>query len=197
LIGPGMMDGRAGAELVRWCAGLEDGPTVIVDAAPLMAFAGGRRLTAATTAKMVLTPHAGEMATLWGISKEAVLAAPLAIARQAAKRLGAVVALKGACTYIAAPDGTAFHNTAGNDGLGTSGSGDILCGIIAGLCARGAAPLPAAVWGVYLHACAGDVLARRRGRDGLLARELPAEIPPLLARLSRPRPPRRRQGAAR
>jgi ADP-dependent NAD(P)H-hydrate dehydratase len=184
LIGPGMMDGRAGAELVRRCAGIEGGPVLIIDAAPLMAFAGRRRLTTAEPPKMVLTPHAGEMATLWGISKEAVLAAPLAVAREAATRLGAVVALKGACTYIAAPDGTAFHNTAGNDGLGTSGSGDTLCGIIAGLCARGADPLRAAVWGVYLHARAGDVLARRRGRDGFLARELSAEIPPLLARLS-------------
>ena len=61
-----------------------------------------------------------------------------------------------ACTYVAAPDRTAFHNTAGNDGLGTSGSGDALCGIIVGLCARGADPLRASVWGVYLHACAGD-----------------------------------------
>jgi ADP-dependent NAD(P)H-hydrate dehydratase len=184
LIGPGMMDGRAGVELVRRCLAIEDGPALIVDAAPLMAFATHRRLTGIATAKIVLTPHAGEMATLWGISKEAVLAAPLAVAREAAAQLGAVVALKGACTYIAAPDGTAFHNTAGNDGLGTSGSGDILCGIIAGLCARGADPLRAALWGVYLHARAGDVLARRRGRDGLLARELSAELPRLLATLS-------------
>ena len=184
LVGPGMMDGSACVELVRRCVRLNGGPTLIVDAAPLAAFAGRRRLGGTNAPGIVLTPHAGEMAALWGIDKEAVLAAPLAIAREAAARLGAVVVLKGACTYVAAPDGTAFHNTAGNDGLGTSGSGDTLCGIIAGLCARGADPLRASVWGVYLHACAGDVLARRSGRDGLLARDLSAEIPPLLARFS-------------
>ena len=184
LIGPGMMDATAGAELVRRCVRSKLGPTLVVDAAPLAAFAGRRRLAGTGAPGIVLTPHAGEMAALWGIDKEAVMAAPLEIAREAAARLGAVVVLKGACTYVAAPDGTVFHNTAGNDGLGTSGSGDAMCGIIAGLCARGADPLRASVWGVYLHACAGDALARRSGRDGLLARDLPAEIPPLLARFA-------------
>jgi hydroxyethylthiazole kinase-like uncharacterized protein yjeF len=183
LIGPGMMDGRGGAQLVRRCAGASDGPPLIVDAAALEAFSGRRRLSPAGRPSMVLTPHAGEMASLWRISKEDVLSDPMATAQAAAARLGAVVALKGAQTFVAAPDGTTFHNTAGNSGLGTSGSGDTLSGIIAGLCARGADPLRATVWGVYLHACAGDVLARRIGPYGFLARELLGEIPRLLARL--------------
>jgi hydroxyethylthiazole kinase-like uncharacterized protein yjeF len=184
LIGPGMVDGRAATPLVRRCAAAADGPPLIVDAAALEAFAGRRRLPRAARAAMILTPHAGEMANLWQISKAAVLANPMATAQEAAARLGAVVALKGARTYVAAPDGTTFHNTAGNSGLGTSGSGDTLSGIIAGLCARGADPLHAAVWGVYLHACAGDALARHMGRYGFLARELLGEIPRLLTRLA-------------
>jgi ADP-dependent NAD(P)H-hydrate dehydratase len=68
--------------------------------------------------------------------------------------------------------------------LGVSGSGDTLSGIIAGLSARGADAMRATVWGVYLHACAGDLLARKIGPDGFLARELLAEIPRLLARLA-------------
>jgi len=95
------------------------------------------------------------------------------------------VALKGAQTFVVAPDGTAYRNTAGNVGLGTSGSGDTLSGVIAGLSARGASALQAAVWGVYLHAKAGDVLARRIGGLGFLARELLSEIPPLLVKLAR------------
>jgi hydroxyethylthiazole kinase-like uncharacterized protein yjeF len=201
LIGPGMMNGRAGEELLRRYVRAAGGPTLVVDAAPLAAFADRRRLTARGRPRLVLTPHAGEMASMWGIKKEAVQSAPLDVAREVAARLGAIVALKGQETHIVAPDGTAFRNTAGNDGLGTSGSGDVLAGIIAGLCARGAEALQAAVWGVYLHARAGDELAKRRGRDGLLARELAAEVPGLLAHLGRPvatgrtivRAPRRRR----
>jgi ADP-dependent NAD(P)H-hydrate dehydratase len=197
LVGPGMNDPSAGIDLVRRCIRGGKVRTLVVDAAPLAAFGRSYRGTA-SGADVVLTPHAGEMATLCGITKEAVLAAPLTIARTTAKRLGAVVALKGACTYIAGPDGSVFHNNAGNEGLGTSGSGDTLSGIIAGLSARGADSLRAAIWGVYLHARAGDVLARRLGREGFLARELSAEIPALLDALSRnsdrPRSRGRRDG---
>jgi hydroxyethylthiazole kinase-like uncharacterized protein yjeF len=185
LVGPGMMDERAGVQLLRRCLRAADGPSLVVDAAPLAAFRNrrpaGRRPTGT---RLVLTPHAGEMAMLWNVTKAQVQAAPLEIAREAAARLHAVVVLKGAVTVIAAPDGTAFHNTAGNSGLGTSGSGDALSGVVAGLCARGADPLRAAVWGVYLHARAGDALARRIGHHGYLAREILPEIPALLDRLS-------------
>jgi NAD(P)H-hydrate repair Nnr-like enzyme with NAD(P)H-hydrate dehydratase domain len=65
-------------------------------------------------------------------------------------------------------------------GLATSGSGDVLSGIVAGLLARGAAPAQAAVWGVYVHGQAGVRLSRRIGRIGFLARELLDEIAPVL-----------------
>jgi NAD(P)H-hydrate repair Nnr-like enzyme with NAD(P)H-hydrate dehydratase domain len=102
----------------------------------------------------------------------------------AVTKLGAVVALKGRETLIAAPaSGNVYCNRAGNVGLATSGSGDTLSGVITGLAARGSTPFQAAVWGVYLHARAGDALARRMGSLGFLARELLAEIPPLMAKL--------------
>jgi hydroxyethylthiazole kinase-like uncharacterized protein yjeF len=134
--------------------------------------------------RVVLTPHAGEMAMLLGVEKSEIEAAPQRIARQAAKKLRAVVALKGAETHIAGPTGgRTYCNRAGNIGLATSGSGDTLSGIIAGLAARGATPLQAAAWGVYLHGRAGDRLARRMGQLGFLARELLAEVPRLMAEM--------------
>lgn len=184
LVGPGMMDERAGVQLVRRCLRAAEGPPLIVDAAPLVAFRDRRPLRRDGRPRVVLTPHAGEMAMLWNVPKEQIQAAPLEIAREAAARLHAVVVLKGAVTFIATPDGAAFHNTAGNSGLGTSGSGDALSGVVAGLCARGADPLRAALWAVYLHARAGDALARRIGHHGYLAREILPEIPALLDRLS-------------
>ncbi|HEY0709171.1 MAG TPA: NAD(P)H-hydrate dehydratase, partial [Polyangia bacterium] len=72
-----------------------------------------------------------------------------------------------------------------NVGLATSGSGDVLAGIMAGLAARGASPVQAAAFGVHLHARAGEVLARKVGPLGYLAREIMAEIPPLMAHLAR------------
>jgi hydroxyethylthiazole kinase-like uncharacterized protein yjeF len=130
--------------------------------------------------RVVVTPHAGEMATLLDVEKAEVEREPLPTARRAAERLGAVVALKGAETHIVSPDGRAWINRSGSKGLATSGSGDTLAGLIAGLLARGADPAQAAVWGVHVHAEAGRALAETVGPLGFLARELPAQFPALL-----------------
>jgi hydroxyethylthiazole kinase-like uncharacterized protein yjeF len=184
LIGPGMFDGRAGMELVQHCLSGGTRAALIVDAAALTALRKTSR-TRRSALSVIAMPHAGEMATLWGVPREEVLKDPFALARTAAQELGTIVALKGAETFIAAPDGRVFRNTAGNPGLGTSGSGDTLAGITAGLCARGADPLQATVWAVYLHAKAGEALARSLAPLGFLARELPGEVPRLLAKLKR------------
>ncbi|MCR5864189.1 MAG: NAD(P)H-hydrate dehydratase [Aquincola tertiaricarbonis] len=131
-----------------------------------------------------LTPHAGEMASLTGIDKDEVQARPLQLAQQAARQWQAVVALKGRQTFIAAPgEERAWQHDGGNVGLATSGSGDVLAGLVAGLAARGAPLAQACAWGVVLHAHAGDRLTRRLGMLGLLARELPGEVPDLLREL--------------
>jgi NAD(P)H-hydrate repair Nnr-like enzyme with NAD(P)H-hydrate dehydratase domain len=123
---------------------------------------------------------------LTGIEKEEIEAAALQTVRHTVAQLKAVIALKGRETLIAAPASrNVYCNRAGNVGLATSGSGDTLSGVIAGLAARGTTPFQAAVWGVYLHARAGDELARRIGQLGFLARELLAEIPPLMSKLQR------------
>ncbi|XKH35969.1 NAD(P)H-hydrate dehydratase [Azospirillum doebereinerae] len=68
--------------------------------------------------------------------------------------------------------------------MATSGSGDTLAGILVGLLARGATPLQAALWSVWLHGEAGNRLTRRHGPLGFLARELLAEIPAAMAELA-------------
>jgi len=156
------------------------GPAVwVVDAAAIPGFAK----LATRPPHAVLTPHPGEMARLCDLETAEVIERAPDLARETAARLGCVIALKCAVTFIASPDGALFESTAGNHGLGTSGSGDVLSGIIGGLAARGADPLQAAVWGVHVHGRAGDVLARRRGPLGYLARELLEEIPAALARI--------------
>lgn len=184
LIGPGMIDERAVARLVKSVLPRIGRAVVVLDAAALSCFETSPHCLHQLDCKAVLTPHAGEMAKMLGVEKDLITSEPLEMARRTANALRAVVALKGAETFIAAHGNSkTYCNRVGNVGLATSGSGDVLSGIIAGLIARGAMPLQAAAWGVYLHARAGDVLAKRMGRLGYLARELPLEVPALMFEL--------------
>lgn len=183
LIGPGMMDGEAVAALTAGLLAGLDGPALVLDAAALIGLGASRDALKRHGGRVVITPHAGEMAGLLQIERSKVVADPLGAARRAAAQLQAIVALKGACTYIVTPQGEAWSYSEGNVGLATSGSGDTLAGLVAGLLARGATPLQAALWGVYLHGEAGNRLAEIRGALGFLARELLAEIPGIMAGL--------------
>jgi ADP-dependent NAD(P)H-hydrate dehydratase len=193
LIGPGMTDESRVVQLVRQLLPQIPHATCILDAAALTVVTEDRACLRRHGGNGVLTPHAGEMAGMLGVERDEVMRDPVGTVRQAAAEWQAVIALKGAETFIAAPDGELYRNRTGNVGLATSGSGDTLAGIVAGLAARGAEPLQAAVWSVYLHARAGDRLAARMGRLGFLARELLDEIPPLMADLEQPRSPKRRE----
>jgi hydroxyethylthiazole kinase-like uncharacterized protein yjeF len=128
----------------------------------------------------ILLPHSGEMARLLDCEREEVGADPLAAARRAVDRYGTVTLIKGQYSHIVAPDGQAFRFEGGGVGLATSGSGDTLAGIVGGLAARGADPLTATLWGVYLHGEAGRRLTAEMGRVGFLARELLDLVPGLM-----------------
>lgn len=171
VVGPGMVDEALAARLTKRLAALDGKAMFVVDAAALSGLGGGDGL-AGLRGRAVLTPHAGEMATLLEITKDDVIDDPIAAARQAAARFQAVVALKGATTWIVSPSGEAWRHDDGVIGLGTSGSGDVLAGVIGGLLARGAPPLDATLWGVRLHARAGERLTVTVGQLGFLAREI-------------------------
>jgi hydroxyethylthiazole kinase-like uncharacterized protein yjeF len=132
-------------------------------------------------ASLLLTPHAGEMAHLMRADKDGVRAEGSAAAYAAAHRFNALVALKGASTFIAVPASHIWKHEGGNVGLASSGSGDVLAGLIGGLAARGATLEQAAAWGVALHARAGEALAERTGLLGYLSREIAGEVPALMA----------------
>lgn len=182
LVGPGM---DCTAATRRNVAAVIDAATcpVVLDAGALQADVVRTLQRRAGQGATIMTPHIGEMAGMLGIDADAISADAQAIARDHARDWGVVLVLKGPTTTIAAPDGRMWVNTAGSAGLGTSGSGDVLAGLIAGLVARGAAPEQAAAWGVYLHARAGARLSRRLGLVGFLAREIGDEIPALMQRL--------------
>ncbi len=174
--GPGLTTNGTGQALAGKLCGL--GRSLALDAALLHAVA--ERDSRSADCPPVLLPHAGEMASLLDCEEAEIEADPLAAGRRAADRYAAVTLMKGVQSHVVAPDGRAWKYQGGGPGLGVSGSGDVLAGIVGGLLARGAEPLTALLWGVWLHGEAGARLGQRIGVRGYLARELPEEVPALL-----------------
>ena len=130
----------------------------------------------------VLLPHSGELASLLNCSEDEIDAHPIRSGLRAAELYRSVVLVKGVNSHVVHPDGRAWTYSGGAPGLGVSGSGDTLAGIVGGLLARGAEPLNALLWGTWLHGEAGAALAKKVGPIGFLARQIPDEIPALLPR---------------
>jgi ADP-dependent NAD(P)H-hydrate dehydratase / NAD(P)H-hydrate epimerase len=154
---------------------------LVLDADGLNAHAGDLEALAAREAPTVLTPHAGELARLLGTDSDAVGAQRLHCARDAARRSQAIVVLKGDDSIVAAPDGRVAVNPLGAPMLATAGTGDVLSGVLGALLAKGMEPFAAAAAGVRLHAAAGRLAGERVGRDGVIAGDVAAALPAVLA----------------
>jgi len=131
---------------------------------------------------VILTPHAGEFARLFGRQDTAPGDAPLSKldrARAAARESGAILVYKGPDTVTAAPDGRATILSWASPWLATAGSGDTLTGVIAGLLAQGMEPLAAASCGVWMHARAAEIFG-----PGLVADDIAATLPAVWRELS-------------
>jgi len=182
LLGPGMVDTdetagfgerllpKLSARLVLDALGLA---CVTADASCLHHLGG----------RVVLTPNPKELALSLHVDQDEVDDDPAGTALRLADQAQATVGLGGATSWIAAPDGQLWRDESGGAGLGVSGSGDVRAGVTAGLLARGAEAEQAAVWAAHLHGRAGERLAASVGRLGFLARELPPEIPRVLAEI--------------
>ncbi len=164
--------------------GKAGGPTVILDAYALGCLPKLLDELEPWAGRLILTPNPTEAGILLGRDTDNLAADVVEIA----EKYGAVVSCQG---LIARPPGgdapegaERWEITTGYGGLGTSGSGDILAGAIAGLRARGTTDAQAACWGTHLHAAAADRLASRMGSLGFLARELADELPPLMMELN-------------
>ncbi|MGR0158805.1 NAD(P)H-hydrate dehydratase [Paenarthrobacter nitroguajacolicus] len=189
LIGPGLDDLELAESLLRTLLEREksrgannDGgaPAVVLDAYALGGLVKVEDELEPWRGRLILTPNPTEAGILLGRDVEDLGSDVAEIAR----RFDAVVSCQG---YIAAPeqaeDPALWKITTGYGGLGTSGSGDVLAGAIAGLRARGTSGAQAACWGTHLHAAAADRLASKLGPLGFLARELADELPALMLEL--------------
>ena len=161
----------AGDELA---AAVADGVPVVVDADAL------RYVTGPLGTPTVLTPHAGELATMTGADRGDVEARGLHHARSAAQRFDAVVVLKGRRTLVAHPDGRVRVTTTGVPWLATAGAGDVLAGLIGALLATGLAPYDAASAGSWLHGAAATLAS---GGGPLRAGDVAAALPGTVRRV--------------
>jgi hydroxyethylthiazole kinase-like uncharacterized protein yjeF len=158
--------------------------TVILDAAALGALAREPTLLQPVTDRTLIMPNLSEMATLLSRDSATVESDPVDALDDAVKRFGVLVALRGVITWTSAPGEARYVDRSGHAALGTSGSGDVLAGALAGFAARGANPLRAALWAIHCHGRAGEAAVGRGAGIGLLARELLDELPFVLRSLA-------------
>lgn len=204
IIGPGL--GRDPRRRALVTALVEAARTVVLDADALVAFAGAATELAplATSRKLVLTPHPGEFRTLFPALASTRELDPWAAATAAAQETGATVLLKGVPTVVAARHRQLFTVVAGNPGLATGGSGDVLSGLVGTNLASGLEPDIAAALGAQTLGRAADLAARRHTARSLRPMDVvhalpdlwrewellrttpPAPRPPLLFELPRP-----------
>lgn len=177
--GPAMSDARAASAMTAQLLDMCD-VQLVLDAAMLMNLAEHTNTLRAMGRPAVLTPHIGELSAMLLCDADVIERDRLSAVRRASERFGAICVLKGSTSLIAASEGEVFAFAGGGVGLATGGSGDVMAGIIAGLCARGADALDATLWAVWLHGEAGRRCAEQIGPIGFLARELLAHVPGLM-----------------
>ncbi|MGO4230089.1 NAD(P)H-hydrate dehydratase [Arthrobacter sp. YAF34] len=185
LIGPGLDNPDETAGLLRELllqVPANETPAIVIDAYALGILQRLQREIREWGGPLILTPNPTESGLLLGRDLRDLRVDAASIA----EKYHAVISCQGIIAEPADPAATArcWEITTGSGGLGTSGSGDVLAGTIAGLRARGATSAQAACWGTHLHAAAGDRLASRKGSPGYLARELADELPGLMMELS-------------
>ena len=117
---------------------------------------------------VVLTPHIQEFSRISGLTVEEILQADLQAAQPFAKQNSVTLLLKNAATIVTDGEKTAV-NFAGNSGQAKAGSGDVLSGVIAGLCAQGASGFDGGCAGTFLCGKAAEIAAAVLGEYSLTA----------------------------
>lgn len=169
--GPGCGQASEVGELLKRIIFEVDKPLVL-DADGLNALAKNVDWLLSKKNQIIITPHPGEMSRLTGKTVEEINNNPIEIALEFSKQWGVITVLKGSRSVIATPDGEVYININGNPGMATAGSGDVLAGVVTSFIAQGFKPIDAAIFGVYIHGMAGDIMAASRGEHGLMAGDI-------------------------
>lgn len=150
---------------------------LIIDADALNIIAQNIKFFKKIRAPFVLTPHPGELSKLTKFTPQKINEERIDLASKLSKDFKGVLVLKGAPTVIASPQGEIYINPTGNSGLASAGSGDVLVGMISGLCAQQLSPLDASVAGVFLHGLCAELAMDETNEYSLVAGDLIDYIP--------------------
>ena len=154
---------------------------IVIDADAINILATHKAWMQQLPAGCILTPHIGEFERLEGASSDSYDRLSKAIIL--ADRQQAYIVLKGHNTAIVTPGGRIMFCPTGNSGMATAGSGDVLTGVITALLARGYAQADACLVGTYLHGLAGDIAAKKFGKESLMASDIIDALPEAFMRV--------------
>ena len=180
VLGPGMTVAHGAVGVARALVSAVEAP-LVVDADGLNALVDSVEMLTSRVSPTVITPHPGELSRLLGISPAEVQSDRLSYGRVLSGEQMACV-LKGAHTVVSGA-GRQVVTLAGNPGLATAGTGDVLAGVIGALLAQGLGPLDAGVLGAYLHARAGDHASAALTALSVVAEDIPAFLPEAIGEL--------------
>ncbi|MFT5819483.1 MAG: hydroxyethylthiazole kinase-like uncharacterized protein yjeF [Crocinitomix sp.] len=175
-IGPGLGKSDSSKELLKLALKFE-GPLVI-DADALNLLVEDFELLNQLPKGSILTPHLGELKRLIGTAD-----CPEQLLEKQKKfsvKHEVYIIQKGPYSKLTTPSGALYINSTGNSGMATAGMGDALTGIIGSFLAQGYSPRKTAINGVYFHGLAGDYVATRNGKIGLLTSDLIGALPKVL-----------------
>jgi NAD(P)H-hydrate epimerase len=151
---------------------------VVVDADGLFLLGHILRTPRSRKRPWIITPHTGEFLKLTGApTRQTSPRSTFSNAQQFAKKTQTILVLKGAHTIISHQGAESFHNSSGNAGMATAGSGDVLTGMIASYLAQGYSPIGATCAAVYIHGRCGDLQQKSGKRIGFTSHDLLDTIP--------------------
>ncbi|HCR44650.1 MAG TPA: hypothetical protein DIV41_08730 [Ruminococcaceae bacterium] len=184
LIGCGLGKSTAAREETAAVLAKSEVPLVI-DADGINIISENINILKTARAKVILTPHPGEMSRLLKVPVSLIQSDRKKYASDFSARHNVVLVLKGAGTVVAAPDGRLYENTTGNPGMAKGGSGDVLAGMTASFAAQGADPFEAAAAAVYMHGLAGDMCAEKLSQSAMLPTDIIDMLPSVFSIIGR------------
>lgn len=184
VVGPGLGRSEAAQEIVRTVMAQAKG-TLIIDADALNIVAEHEEWLKGCQADAAVTPHMMELSRLTGHNIQYLKENLVQVCEEFRQHNGVICISKDARTMIFDGSENIYVNTTGNNGMSVGGSGDVLTGVIAGLCAQGMALNDASRLGVYLHGRAGDIAAGRMGMHAMTASDMIDALPELLKNIEK------------
>jgi len=180
IIGPGLSLDKETQKLVKILAEEIKKP-LLIDGDGLTAIAADIQIIQKRKSATILTPHIGEMSRLTGMVKSEIEKDKVSVLQTTAQMMNAYIVLKGPHSLIGCPEGRVFINnsgdTEGKAGMATAGSGDVLNGTIAAMFCLGLSVEEAVRAGVFLHGLSGDLAAKKKGPDGMTAKDILNTLP--------------------